>query len=38
MLKAVDRGMTIDRIQLIEKAGGRSGTWRREDDDARHAR
>ncbi|ACM05935.1 MULTISPECIES: cyclic pyranopterin monophosphate synthase MoaC [Thermomicrobium] len=38
MLKAVDRGMTIDRIQLIEKAGGRSGTWRREDDEARHAR
>jgi len=38
MLKAVDRGMTIDRIQLIEKAGGRSGTWQREDDEARHAR
>jgi len=38
MLKAVDRGMTIDRIQLIEKAGGRSGTWRCEDDEARHAR
>ncbi|MBO9405733.1 MAG: cyclic pyranopterin monophosphate synthase MoaC [Thermomicrobium sp.] len=38
MLKAVDRGMTIDRIQLIEKAGGRSGTWRREDNEARHAR
>ncbi|WP_448576079.1 cyclic pyranopterin monophosphate synthase MoaC [Thermomicrobium sp.] len=38
MLKAVDRGMTIDRLQLVEKAGGRSGTWRREDDEAGQAR
>ncbi len=38
MLKAVDRGMTIDCIQLIEKAGGRSGNWRREDDVAGQAR
>lgn len=30
MLKAVDRGMRIDRIQLEEKRGGRSGEWRRE--------
>ncbi len=31
MLKAIDRGMTIEAIQLIEKAGGRSGLWQRED-------
>lgn len=31
MCKAVDRGMTIERIQLEEKTGGRSGTFRRED-------
>ena len=30
MLKAVDRGMTIDSIQLLEKSGGRSGSWRRD--------
>jgi cyclic pyranopterin phosphate synthase len=27
MCKAIDRGMTIDRIQLIRKSGGRSGTY-----------
>ena len=30
MCKAVDRGMTITEIQLLEKSGGRSGDWRRE--------
>ena len=30
MLKAIDRGMTIEAIRLVEKAGGRSGVWRRE--------
>ncbi len=29
MVKAVDRGMTIGEIRLIEKRGGKSGTWRR---------
>ena len=29
MLKAVDRGMQLGPIQLREKHGGRSGTWRR---------
>jgi cyclic pyranopterin phosphate synthase len=29
MCKAVDRGMTIDRVGLIEKAGGRSGHYKR---------
>lgn len=27
MAKAMDRGMRISEIRLIEKAGGRSGTW-----------
>ena len=31
MCKAVDRTMTIERIRLEEKSGGRSGTFRRED-------
>ena len=29
MLKAVDRGMTIESVRLLEKSGGRSGSWRR---------
>lgn len=28
MCKAVDRGMTITGVRLLEKSGGRSGTWR----------
>ncbi len=27
MCKAVDRGMTMEGIRLIEKAGGKSGAW-----------
>lgn len=30
MCKAVDRGMRITTIQLLEKSGGKSGTWIRE--------
>jgi cyclic pyranopterin phosphate synthase len=30
MCKAIDRGMRIENVQLEEKRGGRSGTWRRE--------
>ncbi len=30
MLKAVDRSMRIDGIELVEKTGGKSGTFRRE--------
>ena len=29
MLKRYERGMRIEAVELIEKAGGRSGTWRR---------
>ena len=31
MLKAVDRFMTIEGIGMMEKRGGKSGDWRRED-------
>jgi cyclic pyranopterin phosphate synthase len=31
MCKAVDRGMTIDAVRLLEKSGGRSGHWRRQE-------
>ncbi|MEN8166534.1 MAG: cyclic pyranopterin monophosphate synthase MoaC [Pseudomonadota bacterium] len=31
MCKAVDRGMTIDQVRLLEKAGGKSGHWERSD-------
>jgi len=30
MCKSIDRGITIERIQLEEKSGGRSGHWQRE--------
>ncbi|MEN8217462.1 MAG: cyclic pyranopterin monophosphate synthase MoaC [Pseudomonadota bacterium] len=30
MCKAVDRGMTIEKIRLKKKSGGKSGTWIRE--------
>jgi cyclic pyranopterin monophosphate synthase len=29
MVKAVDRGMVIGEIRLLEKTGGKSGDWRR---------
>lgn len=31
MCKSADRGMTIDAVRLLEKSGGKSGDWRRED-------
>ena len=31
MAKALDRGMVIGAIRLIEKSGGRSGHWRADD-------
>jgi cyclic pyranopterin phosphate synthase len=33
MCKSADRGITIERIQLEEKSGGRSGHWRRQNDE-----
>jgi cyclic pyranopterin phosphate synthase len=29
MCKAVDRGMEVTAVRLLEKSGGRSGAWRR---------
>lgn len=34
MCKSSDRTMTIERVALWEKSGGRSGSWRREDSGA----
>ena len=30
MAKALDKGMVIEAVRLIEKRGGKSGTWRAE--------
>jgi cyclic pyranopterin phosphate synthase len=30
MLKAVDRGMRIEGVELVNKEGGKSGVWRRD--------
>lgn len=32
MCKAVDRSMTVQGVRLLEKAGGKSGHWRRVSD------
>ena len=32
MCKAVDRGMSIVQVRLVEKSGGKSGNYRREGD------
>jgi len=29
MIKGVERGVFLERIRLLEKSGGRSGTWKR---------
>lgn len=31
MCKAVDRGMVVEQVRLLEKQGGRSGHWRAEE-------
>jgi len=30
MCKAVDKGMTINQVQLLEKKGGKTGHWKKE--------
>ena len=30
MIKAVEKGVTIERIELVEKRGGKSGVWQRQ--------
>jgi len=32
MCKAVDRAMTIHAVRLLEKSGGKSGHWKRENE------
>lgn len=32
MTKAVDRGIAIERVELLEKGGGKSGDWHSPDD------
>ena len=34
MCKAVDRGMVIQAVGLLEKSGGKSGDWKKLDNDA----
>jgi cyclic pyranopterin monophosphate synthase len=34
MAKAIDRGMSVEGVRLVEKRGGKSGEWRAEDRDA----
>jgi cyclic pyranopterin phosphate synthase len=34
MAKALDKGMVIEDVRLLEKTGGKSGTWRAADPDA----
>ena len=29
MVKGVERGVRVETVELLEKSGGRSGTWRR---------
>ena len=31
MLKALDKGITITDLRLLEKSGGKSGHWTRKD-------
>ena len=31
MAKALDRGMTITEVSLVEKSGGASGDWKRDE-------
>jgi cyclic pyranopterin phosphate synthase len=31
MVKGLERGVVVERVELLEKSGGRSGTWRRND-------
>ncbi len=32
MVKAVDKGATIEEVGVVRKSGGRSGTWTRDGD------
>jgi cyclic pyranopterin monophosphate synthase len=32
MVKGIERGVTVESVALVEKSGGRSGTWTRDED------
>lgn len=36
MAKALDKSMVISNVCLLEKRGGKSGTWKREENNASH--
>jgi cyclic pyranopterin monophosphate synthase len=36
MVKGLERGVRIESVELLEKSGGSTGSWRREDADATH--
>ena len=38
MVKGLDHGITIERLELLEKRGGRSGVWRKADGNDGHGR
>jgi cyclic pyranopterin monophosphate synthase len=38
MLKAVERGISLEHVRLVRKSGGKSGTYASPDDASRHAR
>jgi cyclic pyranopterin monophosphate synthase len=31
MVKGLEKGVAIEQVALLEKSGGRSGDWRREE-------
>jgi cyclic pyranopterin phosphate synthase len=37
MVKSVDRSAAIREVRLLEKSGGKSGDWRRDEGPARPA-
>jgi cyclic pyranopterin phosphate synthase len=34
MVKGIERGVRIEAVELVEKSGGRSGAWRRDESSA----
>ena len=33
MVKGIERGVVVEKVELLSKSGGRSGTWRRDEQD-----
>jgi cyclic pyranopterin phosphate synthase len=31
MVKGVERGVAVERVELLYKSGGKTGTWRRDE-------